>query len=245
MAYDCKVETITKEQLSITIKIGIQFKINFDNDDKAVYNATYKLKNILTQMTQLINEYFRSITRDYTMSELFETKSKLSDGLQDYLNSEVKPYGYIVTKALIMDIDPPDNVKKTMNLVLEAERKRDAMITLANAERESMILKAKAEKETLILKAEANSITRKLEGEGLAAQRQALANGLKSSMVNLCDKDVHLDPNELTKTILTMQYIDMLNNAAHSKTNTFIMQCHPNGVNSIEDQVRLANLSSK
>ena len=42
-----------------------------------------------------------------------------------------------------------------------------------------------------------------------------------------------------------MQYIDMLNNAAHSKTNTFIMQCHPNGVNSIEDQVRLANLSSK
>lgn len=244
MTYDYKVETITKEQLSITIKIGIQLKINIDNDDKAVYNATYKIKNIISQITQLVNEYFRSITRDYTMTELFETKNKISNDLRNYLNTEVQQYGYVITKALIMDIDPPDNVKNTMNLVLESERKRDAMITLANAERESMILKARAEKEAMILKAEANAQTRKLEGEGLAAQRQALANGLKTSMTSLCDKEVHLDPNELTKTILTMQYIDMLNNATHSKNNTFIMQCHPNGINSIEDQVRLANLSS-
>jgi regulator of protease activity HflC (stomatin/prohibitin superfamily) len=179
------------------------------------------------------------------MSELFESKNKLSNDLQTYINEEINQYGYFIKKALIMDIDPPDSVKQTMNLVLESQRKREAAVTTATAEREAMILKAQAEKETMILRAQANAETRRLEGEGLAAQRQALMNGLKASMNTLCDKDVQLDPNELTNTILTMQYIDMLSQAANNKNNTFIMQCHPNGVNSIEDQVRIANLSSK
>lgn len=255
---EMNIETITKEQLSITIKVGIHYKINIDNiapreyegilstKDENVYNAVYKTETPSKQILQLVNNYFRSVTRDYTMSELFETKNRLSDDLQKYLNKEMYQFGFLVNKALIMDIDPPPNVKDTMNLVLESQRKREASITLATAERESMILKAQAEKETMILRAQGNSETRRLEGEGLAAQRQALANGLRDTMVNLTGVEkVNMDPNELTKTILTMQYIDMLSQAAHSKNNTFIMQCHPNGINNIEDQVRLANLSSK
>lgn len=120
-----------------------------------------------------------------------------------------------------------------MNLVLESQNKRDAMVT-----------QSQAEKEMMILKAEGLAKTRQLEGQGLALQRLALAEGLKDSMHNLCGKDAHLNPEELTKTILQMQYIDMLNQAAHTGKNTFIMQCHPNALNDVENQVRNAILST-
>lgn len=269
-----QIETVTSESLSITVTIGIQYQIDCGNisvnrnddvsielserDEKSgllkntkrvsyqnpsvpmpsyadsIYKATYSTRDPLAQISQFINSYFRTISCNHTMKELFNSKNKLANELELYLNKEMNKYGYVIHRALIIDIDPPAQVKQTMNLVLESQNKRDAMVNAA-----------KAEKETMILKAEGLAETRRLEGEGLALQRRALADGLKHSVTHLCGKEAELDPNELTKTIITMQYIDMLNQAAANKGNTFIMQCYPTGGTGLEEQVRSALLSVK
>jgi regulator of protease activity HflC (stomatin/prohibitin superfamily) len=293
-----KVETLTQNQLSVVISVGIQYKVNDDNiqppittfsassndlkskDDKsyemnpfytekskllshstatttttsyqnahiiqpsylqqhqsAVYCATYLTNNHTSQITQFVNSYFRSISRKYSMEALFESQNILSDGLCEYLNQEMFKYGYYIHRVLITDIDPPDNVKNTMNLVKESENKRDAMIN-----------NAKAEKEAAILKAQGLAETRRLEGLGLANQRMEIVDGLKRSMINICGKDeAEIDIDKASEMILRIQELEMLHTAASNGKNTFIIQIGDKkpGLSSIEDQMRNALLSTK
>ncbi len=196
-------------------------------------------------MVQLINTYFRSNSRDYTLQELFESKNKLSDGLHNLLNHELMKYGYIVTKVLIEDIDPPANVKATMNTVLESKNKREATIILAEAKREAMILEAEAEQKTMIMKAEALAETRRLEGLGLAAQRKALAEELSTSMHNLSGGNAYISAEESTNIILEMQRIDMMNTAAHNGKNVFIWNSNPSTITDIGTQMTNALIATK
>jgi regulator of protease activity HflC (stomatin/prohibitin superfamily) len=142
---DVQIETVTKESLSVTILVSVQYKINNENiayinknvelDEKThlssntsskrydvsyqattaissmyedpVYRAIYTTANPLGQMNQFINSYFRTISSNHTMKELFASKNKLSNELTDILNHEMNKYGYFIHTALIADIDPP------------------------------------------------------------------------------------------------------------------------------------------
>lgn len=266
--FNTRVETVTKESLSVTITVGVQYKINKENveyirhveldeglESKSrksygisnqasnsissmyehpIYKAIYTTASPLEQIKQFINAYFRTIGSNYTMKELFVSKNKLSGELTDILNHEMNKYGYAIITALIADIDPPDSVKTTMNLVLSSQNERDAMIN-----------KAEAAKTASILKAEGDCRIRELEGQGLALQRQALVDGLKHSVHGLCGEKVQMDPNQLTATIITMQYIDMLNNASSRSNHTLILPSSPNSATNVEEQVRNALLSVK
>ena len=161
---------------------------------------------------------------------MFLSKSKLSDDLVGKLNKEMNQFGFSIHRALITDIDPPQNVKETMNLVLSSQNKRDAAI-----------MEAEGRKKAAILEAEGLAKVRELEGIGLANQRKALADGLKNSISDFGGDPGKLNAEELTTTIITMQYIEMLNHAALNGKHTFIL---PTTVNTIEDQIRTGLLSS-
>ncbi len=273
---DISIETVTKESLSIKIKVGIQYRImqsdaeslhysndntielsssnehtsksyntfsnksyqngsllksnNIDTNIDTRYRAIYTTANPQLQLTQHVEAYFREIGCNYTMKDMFLSKSKLSDDLVVKLNKEMNQFGYCIHRALITDIDPPQNVKETMNLVLSSQNKRDAAI-----------MEADGKKSAAILEAEGLAKVRELEGIGLANQRKALADGLKDSISDFGGDPGKLDARELTTTIITMQYIEMLNHAAISGKNTFIL---PTTVNTIEDQIRTGLLSS-
>lgn len=259
LTYEHQIETVTKESLSINIKVGFQFKINSDriletNDlenielsektkllsysapvayKDPIYLAIYSTHSPLAQMKQHISTYFRAVSCNYTMNELFLSKNKLSNELLKILNKEMIQYGYIILNVLILDIDPPLKVKETMNMVLASQNKRDATLN-----------EAEADKKVAIMKAEGLCEVRRLEGVGLAKQRQAVVNGLKDSIGEFCDGQ-KLDPRELTSTIITMQYLDMLKDAANHGKNTFILSSNPSAANSIEEQLRNAILSTK
>lgn len=229
---DEKSELISKksyQRYDVSYQARDQINSMYDNP---VYKAIYTTTDPLGQMRQFINAYFRTIGSNHTMKELFTSKDKLSNALTDILNGEMNKYGYSIITALIADIDPPQTVKNTMNLVLSSQNERDAMIN-----------KAEASKQASILKAEGECRIRELEGKGLALQRQALVDGLKQSVNGLSGGQVQMDPNQLTSTIITMQYIDMLNTAASRSNHTLILPSTPNSATNFEEQVRNALLS--
>lgn len=269
--FNTRVETITSEQLSVIITVGVQYKINNENVsyfknikldeeskliesksykrydiayqtndsissmyDNPIYRAIYTTQNAIGQIEQYINAYFRTIGSSHTMKQLFASKNKLSNELNDILNQEMNKYGYFINAALIVDIDPPIDIKNSMNLVMASQNRREATIN-----------EAEAAKTASILKAEGECRIRELEGQGLALQRQALVDGLKLSVNGICGEEVKMNPHELTSTIITMQYIDMLNNAASHSKHTLILPVNPNSASNIEEQVRSALLSVK
>ena len=251
--FDVNVETVTKDNVSINIKVAIQGKVNVDalrcdseiseksikrkkdmnieldekttllsstsiknyqnyhnnvenniiSGEQAIYKSVYASRDTNGQISQLIKCFFRGLCIDYTMKELFVSKNVLSDKLTLFLNEEMYQYGFYIHKALIPDIDPPQEVKDAMNLCLKSQNLRETKINEANAE-----------KTAAILKAEGNSEVRRLEGEGLAKQRKALVGCLKDSVASVCGKDMILNPTELTSTILNIfdyiKYIDAI-----------------------------------
>lgn len=298
--FTTNVETLTKDRISVTIKVGIQYKINYENivpkklyyesndnnndnnddnekscdpistvnksksksnkninanestlllepisyqssnihssnsESNPVYRATYKTKNPVGQMIQFIEAYFRGIGCDFTMNELFVSKGKLSDKLTDILNKEMFPYGFIISSVRIMDIDPPANVKQAMNMVAESVNKREATINTAEANKVAKILSA-----------EADSEVRRLEGEGIAKQRNAIADGLKGSLIDANGENTELTQKEFMTAMMTYHYIDTLNKIAERGGNTFILSAAADATKSIEEQMRTAILSTQ
>lgn len=198
------------------------------------YNAIYLTANPQLQIQQHIETVFREISCGYTMKELFLSKSKVSEHLTMRLNKEMNKFGYMIYRVLIQDIDPPNEVKHTMNLVLSSQNKRDAMIN-----------EAEAKKKAAILEAEGMCEVRRLEGVGLANQRKALAEGLAQSISSFGNDPATLNTNELTNIIIKMQQIEMLHTAAHNGKNTFIVTSPDVGSNDLESKMRNALLSVK
>jgi len=276
MTEDLNCETVTKESLSVTMKISVQYKIRtptekvpvivtqddhefeLDNltvktadsiesqkplarqmrhdpseahhlafaNDNPMYLAVYACNNPIHQIKQLIEGYIRSVSRDYTLLEMFQSKNAISGGIYNMLAREITPFGLLIHRVVIGDIDPPANIKASMNRVLESQNQREAMIN-----------QAEAEKTAAILRAEGTFQVRKLEGEAIAAQRRAIVDGLR----DITQQGGHEpDSHELTTTMVLMQYLDVLNAAAINGKNTFILPSSPANITNIEADLNAA-----
>lgn len=273
MSEDMTCETVTKESLSVTMKISVQYKIRTPQEkvpvianehegdfelhnltgkttdsiesqkpqgkhdpsethhvtfanDNPMYLAVYACNNPIHQIKQLIDGYIRSVSRDYSLLEMFQSKNAISGGIYNMLAKEITPFGLLIHKVIIGDIDPPQNIKASMNRVLESQNQREALIN-----------QAEAEKTAAILRAEGSFQVRKLEGEAIAAQRRAIVEGLR----DITQQGGHEpDSHELTTTMVLMQYLDVLNAAALNGRNTFILPSSPANITNIEADLNAA-----
>lgn len=246
--YDYCIETITSESLSVTIHVGIQFRVDdeqplecviVDTDgsvsserSQKLYRAYYSMSNPVHQMQQHINSYFRTFASQHSLKELQCAQSEMQGALQDILNREMNPFGYRIFRCMVTDIDPPTEVKATMNAVLSSQNKQQAMINEAEGKRQAAILEAQGECEV-----------KRLHGVGLSLQREALADGLQSAMKKLGQEPEALDHNSASTMMLTMSYIDMLGHAAQSGGNSFILSSNPLGAVAIDEQLKASFLS--
>jgi len=202
-------------------------------DDRVLYNAYYRLDKPVEQILAYMEEYFRFHGMEYTMDEMFAAKNDMTHELQSLLNEKMNPYGYIICNILVIDIDPDSKVKQAMNDIIASEKEKRAQQS-----------RAEAEKITKILAAEAEAKTRELAGEGIANARKAIVSGLQESVENFQQAIPDSDPSQILVTVLMTQYLDTIKEAAQNGRNTFIMPSSPAQVSSIEDQLRMAILTT-
>jgi len=202
-------------------------------DERVLYSAYYKLNRPVDQILAYLEEYFRFHGMEYTLDEMFAAKNEMTHELQALLNEKMNPYGYIIKNILVIDIDPDKKVKEAMNDIIASEKEKRAQQS-----------RAEAEKITKILAAEADAKTRELAGEGIANARKAIVAGLQESVENFQQAIPDSDPSQIMVTVLMTQYLDTIKEAAQNGRNTFIMPSSPAQVSTMEDQLRMALLST-
>lgn len=47
--------------------------------------------------------------------EMFQSKNTISGGIYNMLAREITPFGFLIHRVIIADIDPPANIKASMN----------------------------------------------------------------------------------------------------------------------------------
>ena len=203
---DVIVETKTKDDVFVHLKISVQFQIQRDH----VYNAFYKLQNPHEQITAFIFDVVRAEVPKMILDDVFEKKEEIAIAIQRELREAMLNYGYDIVKALVTDIDPDEKVKIAMNRINAAEREKVAAQHEGDAQRILIVERAKAEAES-----------KRLQGKGIADQRREIARGLEESVDVL--NNVGINSQEASALIVVTQHYDTLQAVGEATNSNLIL----------------------
>ncbi len=190
---DVVVETKTKDDVFVRLKISVQYQVI----SKQVYDAFYKLDNPYTQITSFVFDVVRAEVPKLRLDDVFEKKDDIAIAVKSELQEAMNSYGYDIIKTLVTDIDPDEQVKHAMNRINAAEREKIAAQYDGDAQRILIVEKAKAEAES-----------KRLQGQGIADQRREIARGLLESVDVL--NGVGISSQEASALIVVTQHYDTL-----------------------------------
>ncbi|MGY5352167.1 SPFH domain-containing protein [Wenyingzhuangia sp. IMCC45533] len=214
---DVLVETKTKDDVFVQMKISVQFQILREK----VEDAFYKLQNPHDQITAYIFDVVRAEVPKMRLDDVFEKKDDIALAIQRELKEAMLSYGYDIVKALVTDIDPDAQVKEAMNRINAAEREKIAAQFEGDAQRISIVEKAKGEAES-----------KRLQGKGIADQRREIARGLEESVETL--NKAGINSQEASALIVITQHYDTLQSiGSESKSNLILLPNNPNAASSM------------
>lgn len=190
---DVVVETKTKDDVFVKIKVSVQYVVIANK----VYDAFYKLDNPYAQITSYVFDVVRAEVPKLRLDDVFEKKDDIAIAVKAELQDAMNDYGYDIIKTLVTDIDPDEQVKHAMNRINASEREKVAAQYEGDAQRILIVEKAKAEAES-----------KRLQGQGIADQRREIARGLEES-VNVLNK-VGINSQEASALIVVTQHYDTL-----------------------------------
>lgn len=203
---DVIVETKTKDDVFVKLKVSVQYKVIREK----VYEAFYKLDYPHDQITSYVFDVVRAEVPKMRLDDVFERKDDIAIAVKGELNDAMINYGYDIIKTLVTDIDPDLQVKEAMNRINAAEREKIAAQYEGDAARILIVEKAIAEAES-----------KRLQGQGIADQRREIARGLEES-VEVLNK-VGINSQEASALIVVTQHYDTLQSIGGETNSNLIL----------------------
>jgi regulator of protease activity HflC (stomatin/prohibitin superfamily) len=203
---DVIVETKTKDDVFVKLKVSVQYRVV----PEKVYEAFYKLDFPQDQITSYVFDVVRAVVPKMKLDDVFEKKDEIAIAVKGELNDAMINYGYDIIKTLVTDIDPDSEVKTAMNRINAAERQKVAAQYEGDAARILIVEKAKAEAES-----------KRLQGQGIADQRREIARGLEESVDVL--NNVGINSQEASALIVVTQHYDTLQSIGEETNSNLIL----------------------
>mgnify|MGYP001345233858 FL=1 len=203
---DVVVETKTKDDVFVKIKVSVQYKVIEDK----VFDAFYKLDFPQDQITSYVFDVVRAEVPKMILDDVFEKKDDVAIAVKSELNDAMLNYGFDIIKTLVTDIDPDAQVKDSMNRINASEREKVAAQFEGDAQRILIVERAKAEAES-----------KRLQGQGIADQRREIARGLEDSVKVL--NGVNINSQEASALIVVTQHYDTLQSVGSASNSNLIL----------------------
>ena len=124
-------EAITKDNVSIKINAVIYFKV-FDAS-----KSILAVENFMYAVSQLAQTTMRNAVGAVSLDELLGERDKISTEICSIIDQATDPWGIEVENVELKDIALPEEMKRVIATVAEAEREKDAIITKAKGELEA------------------------------------------------------------------------------------------------------------
>jgi regulator of protease activity HflC (stomatin/prohibitin superfamily) len=203
---DVVIETKTKDDVFVKLKVSVQYKVIKDK----VYDAFYKLDFPEDQITSYVFDVVRAEVPKMILDDVFEKKDDIAIAVKGELNDAMLDYGFDIIKTLVTDIDPDPQVKESMNRINASEREKTAAQFEGDAQRILIVERAKAEAES-----------KRLQGQGIADQRREIARGLEDSVKVL--NNVDINSQEASALIVVTQHYDTLQSVGSASNSNLIL----------------------
>lgn len=150
----CKVETITKDKVSVTLVVPVQLSVA----DGHEADAYYKLDDQYERVEAVVFDAVRSEVPKLTLDELFGSKNELAKSVCAELATDMNPFGFDISRVMITEVNPDANVKTAMNEINAAQKQGEAELAKAHNEQLVQVARAKGRLEAADLDRQAEII---------------------------------------------------------------------------------------
>ena len=207
-----KQSVITKDNVMTEINALLYFQI------VDPMKAVYEIQNLPVAIEKLTQTTLRNVVGEMELDETLTSRDTINSKLRTVLDDATNKWGVKVNRVELQDITPPESIRRTMELQMQAERNRRAEILKAEGEKQSQILNSEGEKQAQINAAEAEKQANilKAEGEARAKILQAEAEATAIRQISDAVADKGSDP---VNYLLAVKYIETLKDVAGGQNN--------------------------
>ena len=207
-----KQSVITKDNVMTEINALLYFQI------VDPMKAVYEIQNLPVAIEKLTQTTLRNVVGEMELDETLTSRDTINSKLRNVLDDATNKWGVKVNRVELQDITPPESIRRTMELQMQAERNRRAEILKAEGEKQAQILNSEGEKQAEINAAEAEKQANILKAEGEARAKVLQAEAEAAAIRNIAEavSDRGADP---VNYLLAVKYIETLKEVAGGQEN--------------------------
>ncbi len=190
--------------------------------------ATYEIQNLRWGIEQLTLSALRNVVGQLDLDHTLSSRDTINAQLRAALDSATQQWGVKVMRIELKNINPPEEIRLTMEKQMTAERSRRAVVTTAEGEKSSAILRAEGGKQSQIVNAEGATQAAILAAEGQAEARLRIAQA-EAQALEVVAKAIGAGASS-AQYLIAQRYIESLNNIASGADKLVFMPYEATGV---------------
>lgn len=192
------------------------------NVDSVVYwmitdpiKAVYEINDLVGSLVQLTITGMRSVMGEMDLDHTLSNRDAINSKLRIILDEATDKWGVKVTRVDVKNINPPEDVRITMEKQMTAERNRRALILQAEGDKQAAITRAEGEKQASITRSEGEKESAILQADGAAQARMKSAAADAQAIAQIAQAIGNAE--QTTQYLITSRYIESLRDM--TKTN--------------------------
>ena len=199
---------ITRDNVTIHVDSVVYWQITDP------VKAVYEMNDLVGGIVQLTITGMRAVMGDMDLDHTLSQRDQINSKLRIILDEATDKWGVKVTRVDVKNINPPEDVRITMEKQMTAERNRRALVLQAEGDRQAAITRAEGEKQAAVTRAEGEKQSAILAAEGAAQARLRNAEAESQAIAQVADA-MHEHGNP-AQYLITTRYIESLRDMTKS-----------------------------
>jgi len=170
------INAITLDNVTISISLAVLYRI------VDASKTLYRISNVDDAIMTIVNGTVRSVIGKTDLDGVQSNRRQLSDEIEHDLQTVSDEWGIMLTRVEILEVDVDPETKAAMQLQLNAERNRRAMVREAEGKKQATELDADAQFYAAQRQAEAMKVKADAEAYAVTAVARAIAAGGTSAV---------------------------------------------------------------
>lgn len=199
------------------------------------FKASYGVEDPEYAVTQLAQTTMRSELGKLTLDKVFRERESLNSNIVHAINQAADEWGIRCLRYEIKDIHVPPRVKESMQMQVEAERKKRATVLESEGTREAAINVAEGRKQAQILASEGEKAERINQAAGEAQAVLAKAEAKAKAIRLLSDALTEQNGNAAASLTVAEQYVSAFSKLA-KESNTILLPSNSGDISGMVTQ---------
>lgn len=200
---------ITRDNVTINVDSVVYWQITDP------IKAVYEVADLVGGIVQLTITGMRSVMGEMDLDHTLSSRDQINAKLRLILDEATDKWGVKVTRVDVKNINPPEDVRITMEKQMTAERNRRALILQAEGEKQAAITRAEGEKQAAVTRSEGEKASAILEAEGAAQARLTAANAEAQAIAQI--SGAIGDSGATAQYLITSRYVDSMRDMARTQ----------------------------